>query len=86
MKKFSQLSTAAKMNAVNSNRTMLVPEEWNTAILYNWKTKLENLGFINCKENINIKNLELFEKGFLNTPSRANIQKLIYDSSYKRLL
>ena len=38
----------------------------------------ENLGFINCKENINIKNLELFEKGFLNTPSRANIQKLIY--------
>lgn len=38
----------------------------------------ENLGFINCKENINIKNLESFEKGFLNTPSRANIQKLIY--------
>lgn len=38
----------------------------------------ENLGFINCKENINIKNLELFEKGFLNTPHRANIKKLIY--------
>lgn len=38
----------------------------------------ENLGFINCKENINIKNLEFFEKGFLNTPTLANIKKLIY--------
>lgn len=38
----------------------------------------ENLGFINCKENINMKNLELFEKGFLNTPHRVNIKKLIY--------
>ena len=38
----------------------------------------ENLGFINCKENINMKNLELFEKGFLNTPHRVNIKKLVY--------
>lgn len=55
MKKFSQLSTAAKMNAVNSNRTMLVPEEWNTAILYNWKIKLENLGFINPEFHFEIQ-------------------------------
>ncbi len=47
----------------------------STTILFD---DFKNLGFINCKENINIKNLELFEKGFLNTPSRANIQKLIY--------
>ncbi|WP_180036914.1 MULTISPECIES: PglL family O-oligosaccharyltransferase [unclassified Acinetobacter] len=38
----------------------------------------ENLGFINCRENINMTNLELFEKGFLNTPHTANIKKLIY--------
>ncbi|NNH34828.1 hypothetical protein HLH12_04460 [Acinetobacter sp. NIPH 2377] len=38
----------------------------------------ENLGFINCKENINIKNLELFEKGFLIKPNRSNIKRLIY--------
>lgn len=47
----------------------------STTILFD---DFKNLGFINCKENINIKNLELFEKGFLNTPNKTNIKKLVY--------
>src|ERR1035437_5218911 len=57
VKSFSELSTAAKINAVKTNRVMLVPEEWNTATLYGWKEKLDNLGFINPEFHFEINEI-----------------------------
>lgn len=37
-----------------------------------------NLTIINCKENINLKNIKYFEKGLLARPSSNNILKMIY--------
>ena len=40
--------------------------------------EFNNLAFINCKENISLKNISYFESGLLSRPSSNNILRLIY--------
>ncbi|QEK34602.1 hypothetical protein FYN22_01320 [Acinetobacter johnsonii] len=40
--------------------------------------EFNNQAFINCKENISLKNISYFESGLLSRPSSNNILKLIY--------